>query len=119
MIPLNAGFATIGQGAGPMVLTQKAGLFAKHGMDYNVRLMDGARGVVRGLIEGELQFGNLAAPALLRSVLVDRTDLAFLTGGINQQFLMGRPGLDRRPQLQRAKIGIAGDGGLSDILVYF
>lgn len=102
-----------------MVLTQKAGLFAKHGLDVNVRLMDGARGVVRGLIEGELQFGNLAAPALLRSVLVDRTDLAFLTGGINQQFLMGRPGLDRRPQLQRAKIGIAGDGGLSDILVYF
>ena len=31
--PLAAGFATIGQGAGPMMVTWKAGLFAKHGLD--------------------------------------------------------------------------------------
>ena len=119
MIPLTAGFATIGQGAGPMVLTQRAGLFAKHGLDVQIRLMGGAVGVVRGLMSGEIQFGNLAAPALLRSVLRDNTDLAFLTGGINQQFLMVRPGITQRTQLQGAKIGFAGDGGLNDILVYF
>ncbi|MGH7847982.1 MAG: ABC transporter substrate-binding protein [Candidatus Binatia bacterium] len=102
-----------------MVLTQKAGLFAKHGLDVDVLLIGGAVGVVRGLMAGEIQFGNLAAPALLRSVLRDKTDLVFLTGGINQQFLMGRPGIERRSQLQGAKVGFAGDGGLNDVLVYF
>ncbi len=102
-----------------MVLTQRAGLFAKHGLDVEIRLMGGAVGVVRGLMSGEIQFGNLAAPALLRSVLRDKTDLAFLTGGINQQFLMVRPGIDQRTQLQGAKIGFTGDGGLNDVLVYF
>jgi ABC-type nitrate/sulfonate/bicarbonate transport system substrate-binding protein len=119
MLALIAGFATIGQGAGPMVLTQRAGLFAKHGLDVEIRLMGGAVGVVRGLMSGEIQFGNLAAPALLRSVLRDNTDLAFLTGGINQQFLMVRPEITQRSQLQGAKLGFAGDGGINDILVYF
>ncbi|MGH7774602.1 MAG: hypothetical protein ACREQA_20450, partial [Candidatus Binatia bacterium] len=89
-----AGYATIGQGAGPMIVTERAGLFAKHGLQVKSRLMHGARGVVRGLMDGEIQFGNLAAPALLRAVLVEGADLAFLTGGINQQFLMGRPGIE-------------------------
>jgi NitT/TauT family transport system substrate-binding protein len=119
MVSLIAGFATIGQGAGPMVLTQRAGLFAKHGLDVEIRMMNGAARVVRGLVADEIQFGNLAAPALLRSVLRDKTDLVFLTGGINQQFLMVRPGIDNREQLKNAKIGISGDGGLSDVLVYF
>jgi len=33
LIKINAGFATIGQGAGPMMVTWKAGLFHKHGLD--------------------------------------------------------------------------------------
>ncbi|HWP59267.1 MAG TPA: ABC transporter substrate-binding protein [Candidatus Acidoferrales bacterium] len=119
MIPLTAGFATTGQGAGPLVLTQRAGLFAKHGLDVQIRLMGSALGVVRGLLAGEIQFGNLAAPALLRSVLRDKTDLVFLTGGINQQFLMGRPEIRSRAELTGARIGFAGDGGINDVLVQF
>ncbi|MEK6600793.1 MAG: hypothetical protein AABZ09_02835, partial [Candidatus Binatota bacterium] len=87
-----AGYATIGQGAGPMIVTAQARLFAKHGLEVETRLMSGAKGVVRGLMNGEMQFGNLAAPALLRADLLGEADLVFLTGGINQQFLMGRPG---------------------------
>lgn len=117
LVSINAGFATIGQGAGPMIVTQKAGLFAKHGLDVTIHLMGGAVGVVRGLMDGAIQFGNLAAPALMRAVLRDKADLAFLTGGINQQFLLGRPGIENRRQLGGARIGIAGDGGLNDVLV--
>lgn len=116
---LVAGYATIGQGAGPMVVTERAGLFVKHGLQVETRLMGGAVGVVQGLINGEIQFGNLAAPALLRSVLVDGSDLAFLTGGINQQFLMGRPGVKDRRKLSGGRLGLVGDGGLNDVLVYF
>jgi ABC-type nitrate/sulfonate/bicarbonate transport system substrate-binding protein len=117
--PITAGYATIGQGAGPMIVTERAGLFTKHGLRVGTRLMRGAIGVVRGLMSGEIQFGNLAAPALLRSVLVEGADLAFLTGGINQQFLMGRPGIASLKDLAHGRLGLVGDGGLNDLLIYF
>ena len=117
-IKLNAGFATIGQGAGPMMVTWKAGLFHKYGLEVDrPRIMGGAKGVVRGLMSGEIQFGNLAAPAALRANLKGETDVIFLTGGINQQFIMGKPGIDDRQQLAGKKIGFVGDGGLNDALV--
>jgi NitT/TauT family transport system substrate-binding protein len=120
MIKIDAGFATIGQGAGPMMVTWKAGLFAKHGLDLDKpRIMGGAQGVVRALMAGDIQFGNMAAPAPLRSNLKGEADLIFLTGGINQQFVMGRPGLTRREQVTGKKIGFVGDGGLNDALVNF
>jgi NitT/TauT family transport system substrate-binding protein len=117
-IKLNAGFATIGQGAGPMMVTWKAGLFHKYGLEVDrPRLMGGAKGVVRGLMSGEIQFGNLAAPAALRANLKGEADVIFLTGGINQQFIMGRPGIGDRQELAGKKIGFVGDGGLNDALV--
>ena len=120
LIKIDAGFATIGQGAGPMMVTWKAGLFKKHGLDVDKpRIMGGAKGVVRGLTTEEIQFGNLAAPAPLRSNVKGEADLIFLTGGINQQFVMARPGITRREQLTDRKIGFVGDGGLNDALVNF
>ena len=120
LIPLDAGFATIGQGAGPMMVTWQAGLFQKHGLAIDrPRIMGGAKGVVRGLMSGEIQFGNLAAPAALRANLNGEADLVFLTGGINQQFLVGRPGIGSRQELTGKKIGFVGDGGLNDALVKF
>jgi ABC-type nitrate/sulfonate/bicarbonate transport system substrate-binding protein len=117
-IPLKAGFATIGQGAGPMMVTWKAGLFQKYGLEIErPRIMGGATGVVRGLMAGEIQFGNLAAPAPLRANLKGEADIVFLTGGINQQFVLGRPGLKNREELAGKKIGFVGDGGLNDALV--
>ncbi len=119
-IKLSAGFATIGQGAGPMMVTWKARLFQKHGLEIDKpRIMGGAKGVLRGLMSQEIQFGNLAAPAPLRANLKGEADVVFLTGGINQQFIMGRPGIDQREQLAGKKIGFVGDGGLNDALVKF
>jgi taurine transport system substrate-binding protein len=120
LIKINAGFATIGQGAGPMMVTWRAGLFEKHGLDVDrPRLMGGAKGVVRGLMAGEIQFGNLAAPAPLRANLKGEADVVFLTGGINQQFVIGRPGLKSRHELAGKKIGTVADGGIGDALVKF
>jgi ABC-type nitrate/sulfonate/bicarbonate transport system substrate-binding protein len=81
--------------------------------------MGGAKGVVLGLMSGEIHLGNLAAPAPLRANVKGEADLVFLTGGINQQFVMGRPGLTAREQLAGKKIGFVGDGGLNDALVKF
>jgi len=120
LIKINAGFATIGQGAGPMMVTWKAGLFHKHGLDVaRPPVMGGAKGVVRGLMSGEIQFGNLAAPAPLRANLKGEADVVFLTGGINQQFVIGRPGITSRRELAGKKIGTVADGGIGDALVKF
>jgi sulfonate transport system substrate-binding protein len=120
LVRINAGFATIGQGAGPMMVTAKAGYFQKYGLAVDTpRLMGGAKGVVRGLASGEIQFGNMAAPAPLRANLRGEADLVFLTGGINQQFLIGRPGINSRNELAAKRIGFVGDGGLNDALVRF
>ena len=120
LIKINAGFATIGQGAGPMMVTWKAGLFHKHGLNVDrPPVMGGARGVVRGLMSGEIQFGNLAAPAPLRANLKGEADVVFLTGGINQQFVVGRPGLNSSQELAGKKIGTVADGGIGDALVKF
>src|SRR5918992_1494310 len=64
-------------------------------------------------------YSNMAAPAPLASNIKGETDLIFLTGGINQQFVMGRPGITDREQLTGKKIGFVGDGGLNDALVNF
>ena len=102
------------------MVTWKAGLFLKQGLDIGrPRIMGGAKGVVRGLMAGEIQFGNMAAPAPLRANLKGEADLVFLTGGINQQFILGRPGIARREDLAGKKIGFVGDGGLNDALVKF
>ena len=120
LIKINAGFATIGQGAGPMMVTWKAGLFHKHGLDVaRPPVMGGAKAVVRGLMKGEIQFGNLAAPAPLRANLKGEADVVFLTGGINQQFVIGRPGISSRQELAGKKIGTVADGGIGDALVKF
>ena len=120
LIKIAAGFATIGQGAGPMMVTWKAGLFHKHGLAIErPRIMGGAKGVVRGLMSDEIQFGNMAAPAPLRANLKGEADIVFLTGGINQQFILGRPGIHRREELAGKTIGFVGDGGLNDALVKF
>jgi ABC-type nitrate/sulfonate/bicarbonate transport system substrate-binding protein len=119
-IAINAGFATIGQGAGPLMVTWQAGLFHKHGLHVDKpRMMGGAKGVVHGLMAGEIQFGNMAAPAPLKANLTGEADLVFLTGGINQQFVMGRPGMNHRSELAGKKIAFVGDGGLNDFLVKF
>src|SRR2546428_3265638 len=110
---VTAGYATIGQGAGPMMVTWKAGLFKKNELEVGrPLLMGGAKGVVRGLMSGEIQFGNMAAPAPLRAILKGEADLVFLTGGINHQILMGRPGVERPRQMAGKENGFVGDGGL-------
>lgn len=111
-----AGYATKGQGAGPMILTERAGCFRKHGLDVEIRLMGGATGVVKGLMQGAIQFGNLAAPALVRSCLTEGADLVYLTGGINQQFLVSRPEIKSVRELNGKSIGLVKDGGLNDFL---
>ena len=119
LIPIAAAYATPTQGAGPMLITLRAGLFEKHGLGVEAQDRGRAQSVVAGLMAGELQFGNLAAPSMLRMVLNGEADVVFLALGINQQFLVSRPGLSNRADLAGARLGRSGDGAITDILMLF
>jgi ABC-type nitrate/sulfonate/bicarbonate transport system substrate-binding protein len=102
-----------------MLITLRAGLFEKHGLAVEAQDRGRAVGVVEGLMAGELQFGNLAAPSMLRMVLDGAADVVFLALGINQQFLVSRPGLATKKDLAGARLGRTGDGAITDLLMLF
>ncbi|MFN0071809.1 MAG: ABC transporter substrate-binding protein [Chloroflexota bacterium] len=112
------GYATEGQGAGPMFVTLRAGCFLAQGLDVTIHKLGSASGVVRGLLAGHVQFGNLAAPALVRAAL-DGAPIRYITGGINQQFLVGRPGLASLDELQNGRLGASGPNDLGFLLNRF
>jgi NitT/TauT family transport system substrate-binding protein len=112
------GYATEGQGAGPVFVTERAGLFADEGLDVTIRQLGSASNVVCGLLAGEIVFGNLAAPALVRAAL-DGAPVRYITGGINQQFLVGRPGLTSVADLQNGRLGASGPSDLGFLLNRF
>src|SRR3954447_13264040 len=117
LVPIVTAYATPSQGAGPMLVTLRAGLFEKHGLAADAQDRGRAVAVVEGLMAGELQFGNLAAPSMLRMVLNREADIVFLALGINQQFLVSRPGLATKKDLVGARLGYSGDGAITDILM--
>ena len=119
LIPIKTAYATPTQGAGPMLITLRAGLFEKHGLKAEAQDRGRAVGVVEGLMNGELQFGNLAAPSMLRMVLNGEADVVFLALGINQQFLVSRPGLATKKDLARARVPRTGDGAITDLLAIY
>jgi ABC-type nitrate/sulfonate/bicarbonate transport system substrate-binding protein len=112
------GYATEGQGAGPVFVTERAGLFAAWALDVSIRKLGSATNVVRALLAGEIAFGNLAAPALLHAAL-DGHRLRYITGGINQHFLVGRPGLTTVEELRHGRLGASGPGDLGFLLNRF
>src|SRR5205823_6367305 len=94
-------------------------LFEKHGLKAEAQDRGRAVAVVEGLTSGELQFGNLAAPSMLRMVLNGEADIVFLALGINQQFLVSWPGLATKKDLAGARIPRTGDGAITDLLAVF
>jgi ABC-type nitrate/sulfonate/bicarbonate transport system substrate-binding protein len=86
-------------------VTLRAGLFAREGLDVEMRALAGGVGAAQALMDGEVLFGNFAAHAVIAADL-DGADLVLITGGINQQFLVGRPGLERVEQLAGGTIGL-------------
>ncbi len=104
-----------------MMVTWKAGLFAKHGLDIDASASHGRRQGRRARADGGRDPVRQSWPHRRRSGqnLKGEADVVFLTGGINQQFVIGRPGLNSRTELAGKKIGTVADGGISDALVKF
>ena len=64
---------------------------AVEGLDVTISKLGSAHRVAESLADGSIMFGNLAAPGLV-DVVAKGADLVLIAGGVNQQFLVGRPG---------------------------
>ncbi len=91
------GYASEGQGATPLAAAIDGGSMRAHGIEATLTKQGSAHAVVDGLLSRRITFGNLAAPALVDAVgrgaqRARGEQLVFLAGGVNQQFLVARPG---------------------------
>lgn len=113
--PLPCGYASEGQGVTPVAAALESGAMRDQGFDVTLAKMGDAHAVVAGLASGAIVFGNLAAPALVLAVAEGRADLVFLAGGVNQQFLVGAPGMTL-DALRGRPLGMSHPGDLTDFL---
>lgn len=113
--PLPCGYASEGQGVTPLAAALESGTMREQGFDATLAKMGDAHAVVAGLASGDIVFGNLAAPALVLAVAEGRADLVFLAGGVNQQFLVGTPGMTL-DTLRGRPLGMSHPGDLTDFL---
>ena len=113
--PLPCGYASEGQGVTPLAAALESGAMLDQGFDVTLAKMGDAHAVVAGLASGAIVFGNLAAPALVLAAAEGRADLVFLAGGVNQQFLVGAPGMTL-DGLRGQPLGMSHPGDLTDFL---
>ena len=112
---LPCGYASEGQGVTPLAAALESGAMLDQGFDLTLSKMGDAHAVVAGLASGVIVFGNLAAPALVIAAATGRADLVFLAGGVNQQFLVGAPGMTL-DKLRGQPLGMSLPGDLTDFL---
>ncbi len=113
--PLPCGYASEGQGVTPLAAALESGAMRDQGFDASLAKMGDAHAVVAGLASGAVVFGNLAAPALVLAAAEGRAELVFLAGGVNQQFLVGAPGMTL-DTLRGQPLGMSHPGDLTDFL---
>ena len=115
LTPLPCGYASEGQGVTPLAAAIECGAMREQGFDATLAKMGDAHAVVAGLVSGAIVFGNLAAPALVAAAAEGRADLVFLAGGVNQQFLVGAPGMTLET-LRGRPLGMSRTSDLTDFL---
>lgn len=113
--PFPCGYASEGQGVTPLAAALESGAMLDQGFEVTLSKMGDAHAVVAGLASGAIVFGNLAAPALVLAAAEGRADLVFLAGGVNQQFLVGAPGMTL-DALPGQPLGMSHPGDLTDFL---
>jgi taurine transport system substrate-binding protein len=99
-----------------MWIAKEAGIFAAEGLDAEVTLI--RRRVPQALMADEVQFGSIAAPAIVAANLKG-SDLVFVTGGVNWliHMLITRPEIEEVPQLKGRTLGKGHAGSIDGFLI--
>ena len=75
LLKLTIGYTPISGAALPFFIAVEEKLFQKYGLDIDrPHILGSAGGVVRALMRGDIQFGNMAAPAPLRANLLGEAE---------------------------------------------
>jgi ABC-type nitrate/sulfonate/bicarbonate transport system substrate-binding protein len=62
MEQVHCGYATEGQGVTPLAAALEAGSMREQGLDVSLSKLGNAHAVAKALEDGDIRFGNLAAP---------------------------------------------------------
>lgn len=106
--PIRLGFPSHGGGSLPVWAASRLGIFRRNGLDVGQTLLLGSVNVVEALLAGEVQFANMASPAVVEAnVRLAEADLVYLASArvrIAQQFI-GTPEITGIADLRGRKVG--------------
>ena len=102
----------------PVAIAQKKGFLRAHGIEVEVIALRGGVQVAQALLSDSLQFGQMAASVVVRSVL-SGSDLVMVAGYVNRinYFLISRPEINSVKDLLGKKIASASIGGSVDMVL--
>ncbi|TDC52788.1 ABC transporter substrate-binding protein [Jiangella ureilytica] len=122
LIPLRMGFPSPGGGSLPAWAAMQDGEFRSRGYEVEPVDFPGSSAVVRALHAGDVQFANIASPALLEANLtVPGSDLVYLTGALNtfSHILITAEPTDGVEALRGQRIGArVTDGQVLDLVLW-
>ena len=112
---LTCAYATEGQGVTPLAAALECGALSDQGFQATLVKLGDAHAVAAALASKRVMVGNLAAPGLVDAV-VKGSELVFIAGGVNQQFLVGGPGATLEGVIGEP-LGASRQADLTDFLV--
>jgi ABC-type nitrate/sulfonate/bicarbonate transport system substrate-binding protein len=118
--PVRIAYAALGSGSAPVWVAHEAGYFREEGLEVELALIRGSEAVVEQLLAGGVQFGNIAAPAVLGANLAG-ADLVYLTGGLNRliQSIVTVADIREPGQLRGRTLGLRLRGDFDDYAGHF
>ena len=118
LIAVRIAYAALGSGSAPVWIAKEAGILAGEGLDAELLLVRGSGRVTEALLRNEVQFANIAAPAVAAANLRGG-DLVYLTGGINRliQSIITRADIGSPAQLRGRIFGAGDSGGVDNFVV--
>jgi ABC-type nitrate/sulfonate/bicarbonate transport system substrate-binding protein len=89
-------------------MSKEAGLFERYGLDAEVGYVASGPTMLKAMLAGEVQFGELAAPSSM-SAYVEGGDVVWITGAVNRPvlYVIAAPGVGRLEDLRGRPVGIS------------
>jgi NitT/TauT family transport system substrate-binding protein len=107
----------------PVFAAKEEGLFARHGIDAELQLLNNGAVITAGLAGGSIDVGTLAPPVFLQAVdggieLVALTGLGILTHDMKAAGVVARTGSDIRKaeDFVGKRVAVSGIGSISQVL---
>lgn len=108
LTPVRIGYPSPGGGSLAAWAAVETGAFRNRGLAVELVLFDGSASAVGGLLRGDIEFANIASPAVIEANLtVPGSDLVYLAGVLNSfsHILVGSPAIGEVRELRGRRLG--------------